>query len=413
MARANQHTGGKWNVYDEQIKELLEENQGISPVEVADKINKDLIGTERKEFLRYIRRNSSRIGDVNEGIYEACEDIKVDFTSAKNLWIKTKNKDGGGVSGFIVNPNYVAPVEEDKIAKEIDFLSIFKERVSPIIIENRGDYCSDTVFDRLVYTDVHIGMEVNPDGYSLYGGVWNEVEIFNRLRIMIAHTIKFKRSNVLHIDELGDFVDGWDGETTRKGHKLPQNMDNQGMYDVGVRFKIELIDSLIAHFDKIICHNICEDNHAGSFGYIINSAFKTYIELKYPGKVEVINQRKFIDHYFATPVHCFPLTHGKDSKSLKFGFKPILDKAQENKIDNYIKEYFILQKGVKIEFCKGDSHQYITDNSTSKSFSYNNFPAFSPPSGWVQVNFQNSISGFVHYNYYDNGQKSINDHIFK
>ena len=410
---ANQHTGGKWNVYDEQIKQILEDNQGIVAVDIANKINKDLVGIDRKEFLRYIRRNISRITDVNEGIYEAYDDIKVDFTTAKNLWIKTKNKDGGGVSGFIVNPNYVAPVEEDKIIKEIDFLSIFKERVSPVIIENRSSYCSDVVFDRLVYTDVHIGMEVNPDGYSLYGGVWNEEEIFKRLRIMIAHTIHFKKSNVLHIDELGDFVDGWDGETTRKGHKLPQNMDNQEMYDVGVRFKIELIDSLISHFDKIVCHNICEDNHAGSFGYIINSAFKTYIELKYPGKVEVINQRKFIDHYFATPKHCFPLTHGKDSKSLKFGFKPILDKAQENKIDNYIKQYFILQKDVKIEFGKGDSHQYITDNSTSKSFSYNNFPAFSPPSGWVQVNFQNSISGFVHYNYYNNGQKSLNDYIFE
>jgi hypothetical protein len=409
---ANQHTGGKWNVYDDQIKSILLENSGIEPIDVVKTIRTDLNSHERQEFSRYIRRNISRISDVNEGIYEACEDIKVDFTSAKNLWIKTKNKDGGGVSGFIVNPNYVAPVEEDKIAKEIDFLSIFKERVLPVIVENREDYCSDTVFDRLVYTDVHIGMEVNPDGYSLYGGVWNEEEIFRRLRIMIAHTIKFKKSNILHIDELGDFVDGWDGETTRKGHKLPQNMDNQGMYDVGVRFKIELIEGLVNHFDKIICHNICEDNHAGSFGYIINSAFKTYIELKYPKNVEVINQRKFIDHYFATPTHCFPLTHGKDSKSLKFGFKPILDKAQENKIDNYIKEYFILQKDVKIEFCKGDSHQYITDNSTSKSFSYNNFPAFSPPSGWVQVNFQNSISGFVHYNYYDNKQKSINDHIF-
>ena len=410
---ANQHTGSKWSIYDNQIKEILEENEGISTVEIVDKINPDFNASDRKEILRYIRRNSSRIGDVNEGIYEACEDIKVDFTSAKNLWIKTKNKDGGGVSGFIVNPNYVAPVEEDKIAKEIDFLSIFKDRVSPVIMENVGSYSTHTVFDRLVYTDVHIGMAVNPDGYSLYGGVWDETEIFRKLRIMIAHTIFHRKSNILHIDELGDFVDGWDGETTRKGHKLPQNMDNQGMYDVGVRFKIELIEGLIQHFDKIICHNICEDNHAGSFGYIINSAFKTYIELKYPERVEVINQRKFIDHYYATPTHCFPLTHGKDSKSLKFGFKPILDKVQENKIDNYIKEYYILQKGVKIEFCKGDSHQYITDNSTSKSFTYNNFPAFSPPSGWVQVNFQNSISGFVHYNYYDNKQRSINDHIFE
>ena len=67
----------------------------------------------------------------------------------------------------------------------------------------------------------------------------------------------------------------------------------------------------------------------------------------------------------------------------------------------------------KIEFSKGDSHQYIFDNSTSKHFSYQNFPAFSPPSNWVQTNFQNSISGFVHFNYYKNGQKSINDFIFQ
>jgi len=247
----------------------------------------------------------------------------------------------------------------------------------------------------------------------LYGGIWNEEEIFRRQDIMVEHTINHQKSTVLHIDELGDFVDGWDGETTRKGHKLPQNMDNQMMYDVGVKFKVSLIDKLIEYYDEIICYNICEDNHAGSFGYIINSAFKTYIELKYPTKVKVINQRKFIDHYFASPKHCFPLTHGKDSKSLKFGFKPILDKAQENKIDNYIKENYLMQKGVKIEFGKGDSHQYIIDNSTSKSFSYNNYPAFSPPSGWVQVNFQNSISGFVHYNYYANGQKSTNDYIFE
>jgi hypothetical protein len=53
---------------------------------------------------------------------------------------------------------------------------------------------------------------------------------------MIAHTIKFKKkSNVLCIDELGDFVDGWDGK--RLGKVINSlNMDNQGMYDVGVRF---------------------------------------------------------------------------------------------------------------------------------------------------------------------------------
>jgi len=410
---SNQHTGSKWSSYDNEIKKILNENEGIEPIDVVKKLDLGLDCFGRQEASRYVRRNKTRILDKNEGIYEACEDIKVDFTSAKNLWIKTKNPDGSGVSGFIVNPNYIPQVEEDKIVKEIDFLSIFKDKIQPLGLKVNYNYQPTALFDRLVYTDVHIGMDVNPDGYSLYGGKWDEQEIFRRLDIMIAHTIKFKKSNTLHIHELGDFVDGWDGETTRKGHKLPQNMDNQGMYDVGVQFKIRLVDELVDHFDQIICTNICEDNHAGAFGYVINSAFKSYIELKYPNNVTVTNQRKFIDHYFASPKHCFPLTHGKDSKSLKFGFKPVLDKAQENKIDNYIKEHFLMQKGVKIEFGKGDSHQYLIDNSTSKSFSYNNYPAFSIPSGWVQVNFQNSISGFVQYNYYDNGQKSTNDYIFE
>jgi len=124
----------------------------------------------------------------------------------------------------------------------------------------------------------------------------------------------------------------------------------------------------------------------------------------------VVNQRKFIDHY-SIGDHTFILTHGKDSKNLRFGFKPHLDKAQENKIDNYIKEHFLLRKGVTIEFSKGDSHQYLFDNSTSESFNYYNYPAFSPSSNWVQTNFQKGISGFIHFNYYNN-RKGINEYLF-
>jgi hypothetical protein len=56
-------------------------------------------------------------------------------------------------------------------------------------------------------------------------------------------------------------------------------------------FKIELIEGLVNHFDKIICHNILVHNHAGSFGYIINPAFKHTSSLNIQReKVEVINQ---------------------------------------------------------------------------------------------------------------------------
>lgn len=429
---------GKWSIYDAKIKKVLSKQDfGNDFIKVVYLVSKGLNTYDRKSLSKYIRMNHGKIcgkkpdADLDNetttqtnqynakqfftavsstgGIMDLqayCTHYSLDFEKVKSWKLVSHT----GIPYY----NIAFYESGEEIEKEIDFLSIFKDFVAPVkTVAKAVKNNTLNAFDRLVFTDVHIGMNVNPDGYSLYGGVWDEAELNRRLDIMIAHTIGFRKSNVLHIDELGDFMDGWDGETTRKGHKLPQNMDNQKAYDVAVAFKIRMIDELVNYYDQIICHFICEDNHAGSFGYIVNSAIKTFIEMKYPDKVKIINQRKFIDHYFATPKHCFPLTHGKDSKSLKFGFKPVLDKVQENKIDNYIKEYYLLQPGVKIEFCKGDSHQYIIDNSTSKSFTYNNFPSFSPPSGWVQVNFQNSISGFVHYNYYNNGQKSVNDHIFE
>lgn len=298
--------------------------------------------------------------------------------------------------------------DEEKAENEIDFLKIFESKIKPILPTYKIAMVDLADFDRLVITDVHIGMNVNPDGYSLYGGVWDETELNKRLKEVVSHVVNNAKSQKLIIHELGDFMDGWDGFTTRGGHSLPQNMDNQKAFDVGLLFKIKLIDSLIPFYNEIQCVNICNDNHAGSFGYIVNSAFKSYVELKYPNSVTVFNQRKFIDHYFIGK-RCFILTHGKDDKSLKFGFKPILDSKQIEKIKNYIDENKL--HGFKIEFSKGDSHQLMFDSSTSKHFEYQNFGAFSPPSNWVQTNFQNSISSFSFFNYFEN-QKTQHNYIF-
>jgi hypothetical protein len=297
---------------------------------------------------------------------------------------------------------------EEKAENEIDFLKIFKDKIQPILVPKIDKIRDKSLFDRLVITDVHVGMNVNPDGYSLYGGNWDETELNKRLKDVVNYVVANAKSSKLIIHELGDFMDGWDGFTTRGGHALPQNMDNQKAFDIGLLFKIKLIDSLMPFYNEIQCVNICNDNHAGSFGYIVNSAFKSYVELKYPDSVTVINQRKFIDHYIIDK-RCFILTHGKDDKSLKFGFKPVLDSNQIEKIKNYIDENKL--HGFKIEFSKGDSHQLMFDSSTSKHFEYQNFGAFSPPSNWVQTNFQNSISSFSFFNYFEN-QKSQYNFIF-
>lgn len=398
----------KFNCYDEQIIPLL--HDGVNETTIARKLlNSDVGGTlniQVKVLSEYIRRHKKRLLDTHEGFYEATNQVDIPISSARNMWIKTQNKEGLNFSVLAKNPFFQEP--EKEVEKEIDFLSIFKNKIKPIELPKVSIDNDKHWFDRLVYTDTHIGMEVNKDGYSLYDGVWNEEEINTRLRQMVIYTILNKKSDTLHIHELGDFMDGYNAITTRGGHELPQNMDNQKAFDVGLQFKIKLIDSLVPHFNKIVCVNICNDNHAGSFGYIVNSAFKTYIELKYTNRVEVINQRKFIDHYIVGN-RCFILTHGKDDKNLKFGFKPQLDAIQIEKIKNYIDEYKL--HSYKIEFSKGDSHQLLLDFTSSTSFEYQNFGAFSPPSDWVKTNFKNTNSSFIHFNYYDKN-KTINPYIF-
>lgn len=260
-------------------------------------------------------------------------------------------------------------------------------------------------FDRLIYTDVHIGMEPDENGFALYKGSWGVADIERTIDTLVAEVSAQKQGETLYVDELGDYVDGWDGETTRKGHKLPQNLDNEGQFDVGVDMKMRLIRGLLEHYPRIVCHNVCNDNHAGAFGYVINSTVKRLAEQLYPGRVEVHNQRKFISHYIADR-HCFILTHGKDSKHLKFGFKASPDPRALEKIEEYIKTHGIYQDADKIEFSKGDSHQTVFDMAASDDFDYMSYPALSPSSEWVKTNFKQGRRGFV-IQHFHRGRKVV------
>jgi hypothetical protein len=392
-------------IYREKVIEVLMQNRDLNDTQVAKRVieqvsdlgeNHPNFGTLRKQ----IGRNRKAILDEHEGVYNATESIDVPNSAMKHLWFKTKE-----ISAFVKNPNYVDAQEQ--IIKDLDFTSFYKDVVKPVEVEKKKKKVG--FFDRLVYTDTHIGMNVNPEGNSLYGGKWDAEELFERLKTIINHVVRHQKSNVLYIDDLGDYMDGWDGQTARKGHDLPQNMSNQQAFDCGISFKVQMVDELIKYYDKIIIHNICVDNHSADFGYIVNSAFKVIVELKYPSNVIVENQRKFIGHY-KVGNFTFILTHGKDDKNLKFGFKPKLDDVHEKKINEYIDVNYLFRQGITIEFSKGDSHQYLFDSTPSK-FNYYNYPALSPSSDWVQTNFSRGKSGFVFFNYTENS-KETKEYLF-
>ena len=342
--------------------------------------------------------------DIIKGIREACDEHNITIRDVRSGWLKSKS-----TSLNFKNPHFQDP-DKGFDVRDLDFSTASKD-VKPVKVERvKTNTDKDCLFDRLVFTDVHIGMEPNPDGFSMYGGKWDKEAIEARLGLMIDWTLRKQKGNNLYIDDLGDFMDGWDGQTARKGHDLPQNMSNQEAFDFGVMFKKKLIESLVPYFDKVVLNNICNDNHSADFGYIVNSAVKTYFEAKYPKNVVVNNQRKFID-YYKVGDYIFILTHGKDDKNLKIGFKPVLDNRHKTKIENWIIEHGIDFKKT-IEFSKGDSHQYVFDNASSDRFNYYNYPAFSPSSDWVQTNFQLGRSGFIHFNYYKDS-KTINEYFFK
>ena len=343
------------------------------------------LGTQYSDVIRrsvsdYI---TSKLEKVDEGIVNASESVDVNYENVPHLWLKTK-----GASLFVKNPWHGT--------KDIDFQSIIDSCMSEYQEVPKIGIPKSRSFDRLIWTDVHIGMDAHGNGMSLYPMDWNEETLMSRIDIMVNFVLENKSSNILVIDELGDFMDGWNGETTRGGHKLPQNMSNQEAFDVGLRAKLRLVDALSNHYKYVTCNNICNDNHAGSFGYVVNSAFKSVVDCKYDN-VSINNYNKFISHYVMGD-HCFIITHGKDDKNLKFGFKPMLDPRTSEKISQYIRHNNLLNECKYIEFSKGDSHQCLFDMCTSDEFDYFNFPAFSPSSQWVQTNFKKGRSGFVMQN---------------
>ena len=296
-----------------------------------------------------------------------------------------------------------APKKEDvlEVVESFDFKSIIDKYIKPLDDLTVNTVTSNSIntkdFDKLIITDVHVGMDTDIDNNTMYHGKWDKKELFKTAQIVIDKTIEEQESDVLYIDELGDLLDGFNAQTTRGGHSLPQNMTNEQAFDYALEFKLKIVYGLIGSYKEIHISNICNDNHSGAFGYFVNQAFKQIVEIQFKN-VFVTNHRKFINHYFVGNI-CFVLTHGKDDKSLKFGFKPKLDLKGVEKIDQYLKQNKIYKDAELIIFCKGDSHQALFDLCTSDDFYYFNYPALSPSSNWIKNNFKLGRRGFVNESY--------------
>lgn len=321
----------------------------------------------------------------NSGLAKHCEERGIDISDVTLYWDKTKE--------------YSVAVKLDK-AESDGYL----EEVRQIVESYNPDKLRTIEKVKLdspkaikaTLSDMHIGLNPNPDNKSIFAYEYNEEIFKSNIDKVFNSILKEYESNgrfdLLVIDDLGDGLDGWNGQTTRGGHKLEQNMTNEEAFRVFVEGKLTLIENCIRAgvANEVTVRNVANDNHSGSFASIANMTIKMILDRTYEqSDVNFYILDKFMEH-FQYGDHTFILTHGKDSQYMFKGLPYELNDKAISFINDYIDHYNINTKFIHLE--KGDLHR--VGYSRTKKFDYRNFMSFAPPSAWVQHNFGDCYSGY-------------------
>jgi hypothetical protein len=335
-----------------------------------------------------IRRKISRkvVSFEHAGLKDECDTVRAPIENVTHYWVKTKTH-----SAFI-------KVGEQEYAQSIlDAVSDIVSNYNPEKLRSIPKFKIDSpVAIKATVSDMHVGLEPNPGGTSLFSYEYNETifkqnldKVFNSICKEFDNQGRF---DILLIDDLGDGLDGWNANTTRGGHTLDQNMSNEEMFRVFVEGKLTLIENCIRAgiANEVIIRNVANDNHSGSFASIANMTIQMLLDRTYSKddvKFHILN--RFMEH-FQYGDHTFILTHGKDMKHMFKGLPYNLNDKAISFINDYIDHYNINTKYIHVE--KGDLHRIGYDRT--KKFDYRNYMTFAPPSAWVSSNFGDCYSGY-------------------
>jgi hypothetical protein len=379
----------KWSKFDCEIELYIKDTE-YGSTKIAQLLLNTKLGHHQSSEVNALRKYIIR--QRNKGIKEATTNLQVDKTNVKHLWLKDKNS-----SLFVKNPDYKEPELTD-VTKHLETAieSVLNKFNKKDYIFYPNQHESNLKALKVTISDDHVGLEPNPNNNGLFKYDYNAEIYSNSYEKVFKSIVKefntHGKFDLLLFDNLGDEQDGFNGLTTRGGHKLPQNMTNAEVFETCIDVKVKIIKSLVENniANKIILRKVTNDNHSGDFGHTINLAVKKIINLIYSNDiVEVETLTRFLEHRTYGD-HCFILTHGKDASQMFKGLPLKLDDKTINYINDYIRFYNIESKYIHVE--KGDLHQ-IGYNKCN-TFDYRNFMSFAPPSSWVQHNFGDCYSGY-------------------
>lgn len=255
-----------------------------------------------------------------------------------------------------IEDRYNKLLEENQKLKTFNSLAENALSNVPVInIDKKyNDYQSDRKDLILWLSDWHIGARVddptNPNWYFGYD------EFMDRIYKTINNIPKENYDNVV-IAVMGDMIDGFNGQTTRGGHTLPQNMgddDQLATYTNGIKEIIEYVLNRINHnFLKLI--TVKGGNHDGfALGYLTYEIFNQYAAGD-TISAELIDSPMF--GHFVLGDHTYVLSHGKDPYYCKKGLSLNVTEKDRSTYLNYLIKNNIDPNSTNVHFVKGDLHQ--------------------------------------------------------
>lgn len=232
-----------------------------------------------------------------------------------------------------------------------------------------------------IYTigDVHVGMDSKD---NLFGMSWDKDKLMQRADLFLSHIEDCEAMIVFG----GDITDGLDGMTTRKRHKLPQNLNNKEQLTVAKDFALKIIDGAVSKTGSKIKVVWCSNsNHGGILDFAIGVILKE-IESRWGGHVEIHNQERFIDVYRFADKDIL-ITHGYDEEYMPRGWGRFLGNNEVSFVEKMI-AYYNVSKPLLLRF-----DQHVWHSCRQDKFTDVLCPSFSSQSSWVSINFASSYEG--------------------
>ena len=157
-------------------------------------------------------------------------------------------------------------------------------------------------------SDLHIG--AYNAKYSSFVTLpnYDKEEIKARLA-KIVQTFSGQSYGAVYVVNLGDSIDGYNKETTRGGHQLPEVMDDKEISETYIECMMEFFKSLKTNVKSDAFNYLCigESNHDGNWGWLNNKLLAAYLANE--------GVKSYISNYpidnFIIGKHSWIFTHGK------------------------------------------------------------------------------------------------------